>query len=32
MKDEKGASVATNPKTGEVLAMVSSPSFDQIVI
>lgn len=28
MKDEKGASVATNPKTGEVLAMVSSPSFD----
>lgn len=28
MKDDKGASVATNPKTGEVLAMVSSPSFD----
>lgn len=28
MKGEKGASVATNPKTGEVLAMVSSPSFD----
>lgn len=28
MKGEKGASVATDPKTGEVLAMVSSPSFD----
>ncbi|EPZ59188.1 penicillin binding transpeptidase domain protein [[Clostridium] sordellii ATCC 9714] len=28
MKGEKGASVANNPKTGEVLAMVSSPSFD----
>ncbi len=28
MEGEKGASVATDPKTGEVLAMVSSPSFD----
>jgi penicillin-binding protein 3 len=28
MDGEKGASVATDPKTGEVLAMVSSPSFD----
>ncbi|WP_250673231.1 penicillin-binding transpeptidase domain-containing protein [Paraclostridium ghonii] len=28
MKEEKGASVATDPKTGEILAMVSSPSFD----
>ena len=28
MKDQKGASTAVNPKTGEVLAMVSSPSYD----
>lgn len=28
MNGEKGASAAINPKTGEVLAMVSSPSFD----
>lgn len=28
MQREKGASVAVDPKTGEVLAMVSSPSFD----
>ncbi|WP_138205737.1 penicillin-binding transpeptidase domain-containing protein [Haloimpatiens lingqiaonensis] len=28
MSGEKGASTAINPKTGEVLAMVSSPSFD----
>ncbi|MGH4051229.1 MAG: penicillin-binding transpeptidase domain-containing protein [Clostridium sp.] len=28
MKGEPGASTAVNPKTGEVLAMVSSPSFD----
>ncbi|MBU5484358.1 penicillin-binding transpeptidase domain-containing protein [Clostridium sp. MSJ-11] len=28
MNGEKGASTAINPKTGEVLAMVSSPSFD----
>lgn len=28
MKGEPGASTAINPKTGEVLAMVSSPSFD----
>jgi len=26
--DQKGAVVALNPKTGEVLAMVSNPSFD----
>lgn len=28
MKGEKGAATAVDPKTGEVLAMVSSPSFD----
>lgn len=28
MQREKGASVALDPKSGEVLAMVSSPSFD----
>ncbi|NFA61173.1 penicillin-binding transpeptidase domain-containing protein [Clostridium sporogenes] len=28
MNREKGASTAVNPKTGEVLAMVSSPSYD----
>lgn len=28
MKGEPGASAAINPKTGEVLALVSSPSFD----
>lgn len=28
MNKEKGASTAVNPKTGEVLAMVSSPSYD----
>ncbi len=28
MKGEKGASTAVAPKTGEVLAMVSSPSYD----
>ena len=28
MKGEKGASTALHPKTGEVLAMVSSPSYD----
>lgn len=28
MNGEKGASTAVNPKTGEVLAMVSSPSYD----
>lgn len=28
MDREKGASTAINPKTGEVLAMVSSPSYD----
>ncbi|GAA0771534.1 penicillin-binding protein 2 [Clostridium subterminale] len=28
MKGEKGASTAVDPKTGEVLAMVSSPSYD----
>lgn len=28
MKGQKGASTAVNPKTGEVLAMVSSPSYD----
>lgn len=27
-KDEKSASVAMNPKTGEVLALVSTPTFD----
>jgi cell division protein FtsI/penicillin-binding protein 2 len=31
MKGEPGASTAVNPKTGEVLAMVSSPSFDSNV-
>ncbi|WP_346887041.1 penicillin-binding transpeptidase domain-containing protein [Clostridium sp. UBA1056] len=28
MKGKKGASTAVDPKTGEVLAMVSSPSYD----
>lgn len=28
MNGEKGAATAVNPKTGEVLAMVSSPSYD----
>ena len=28
MKDKKGAVVATNPTTGEILALVSTPSFD----
>lgn len=28
MNGEKGASTAVNPKSGEVLAMVSSPSYD----
>lgn len=28
MNGDKGASTAINPKTGEVLAMVSSPAFD----
>lgn len=28
LKDKRGAVVAINPKNGEVLAMVSSPSFD----
>ena len=28
MNKEKGASIAMDPKTGEVLAMVSSPSYD----
>lgn len=28
MNGEKGAATAVNPKTGEVLAMVSAPSFD----
>ena len=31
MKGEQGASTAVDPKTGEVLAMVSSPSFDSNV-
>ena len=31
MNNEKGAATAVNPKTGEVLAMVSSPSFDSNV-
>ncbi len=31
MKGEKGASTAVDPKTGEVLAMVSSPSYDSNV-
>lgn len=31
MKGEKGAATAVNPKTGEVLAMVSAPSFDSNV-
>lgn len=31
MSGEKGAATAVNPKTGEVLAMVSSPSFDSNV-
>ena len=28
MKGEAGAATASNPKTGEILALVSSPSFD----
>lgn len=32
MKSEKGASVAMDPKTGEVLAMVSSPSYDSNIL
>lgn len=28
MKDEKGVALAMNPKTGEVLALVSTPSYD----
>ncbi len=28
MNNDKGASIAMHPKTGEVLAMVSSPSYD----
>jgi len=28
MKDKKGAIVASDPKTGEILALVSTPSFD----
>ena len=28
LKDDKGCAVAMNPKTGEVLALVSTPSFD----
>jgi penicillin-binding protein 3 len=31
MNGEKGAATAVNPKTGEVLAMVSAPSFDSNV-
>lgn len=31
MSGEKGAATAVNPKTGEVLAMVSAPSFDSNV-
>lgn len=31
MNGEKGAATAVNPKTGEVIAMVSSPSFDSNV-
>ncbi|WP_418223060.1 penicillin-binding transpeptidase domain-containing protein [Clostridium isatidis] len=31
MNGEKGAATAVNPKTGEVLAMISSPSFDSNV-
>jgi penicillin-binding protein 3 len=31
MTGEKGAATAVNPKTGEVLAMVSAPSFDSNV-
>jgi penicillin-binding protein 3 len=31
MNNEKGAATAINPKTGEVLAMVSAPSFDSNV-
>lgn len=27
-KEDKGASVAMNPKTGEILALVSTPTFD----
>jgi len=28
LKDKKGAIIVTNPKTGEILSFVSSPSFD----
>ncbi len=28
MKDDKGAAVVMNPKTGEILALVSTPSYD----
>lgn len=28
LKDVRGAAVATNPQTGEVIALVSTPSFD----
>lgn len=31
MKNDAGASTAVNPKTGEVLALVSSPSYDSNV-
>lgn len=31
MANEKGAATAVNPKTGEVLAMVSAPSYDSNV-
>jgi len=32
MKDKKGAVVAIKPKTGEILALVSTPSFDPLEI
>ncbi|MGX4600553.1 penicillin-binding transpeptidase domain-containing protein [Faecalimicrobium sp. JNUCC 81] len=32
MNKEKGASIALDPKTGEVLAMVSSPSYDSNIL
>ena len=31
MTGERGAATAVNPKTGEILAMVSAPSFDSNV-